>query len=167
MPIDPIGKMAKFKAATKIARALKTKPRKPGRLSKVEKSIVAEIVENTDLSIPQVHALAVTLDRPVDTIRAQIESARAELQANAKNYAQAHKKVVDTALESDDPKALEVARRASQWALEKISHKDADGKQTRVIDVETNAASDAPRIQIGIALGGLPLQHKAPGASRE
>lgn len=114
--------------------------------------IANALVENKggDLTTCQVGAIAKTLRRSKEAIRELIEVAREELAANAGFYVQSHKTVVEMALDAGDPKALEVAARASQWAMEKISHDGA-----RVVDAAA-APSGGGQILIGInfKLGG-------------
>jgi hypothetical protein len=65
---------------------------------------------------------------------------------------QAHKDTVRAALASEQ---FDVARKGAEWAIEHISSRDADGKVERIVE-RVESESTTPRIQIGIALGGIP-----------
>jgi hypothetical protein len=56
------------------------------------------------------------------------------------------------ALETDDP---DVARKAAEFMIDKVSARRADGKVERLIEAPASEPN-GPRIQIGIALGGVP-----------
>lgn len=100
----------------------------------------------------QIHSTAIMLNRTPETIAKAIDEARARLADQALEYVDIHMSSTRNALADRDH---DVARKAAEWALEHISAKDTDGKQHRIIDV-AESSSTAPRIQIGIALGGLP-----------
>jgi hypothetical protein len=116
------------------------------------KAVLANaLVENHGKLGPyQVGAIAKTLRRSRDAIKDLLEEAREELAAHAGEYVQSHIDVVRQALADGDPKALEVAARASQWAMEKISFDGA-----RIVDAQTVGTTGSP-IMIGInfKLGG-------------
>lgn len=154
-------RLAKQKAIRDAARtAVEKKTRQPGRrrgqLTKVEKLIVGEVVASSpsgSLSEVQTQALAIALDRKPDTIKEIVISAREKFQSQALEYVDLHKLATWQALAQGD---VDVARKAAEFAIEKVSHRDDKGKVTRIIDVSENAASKLPTLQIGIALGGMP-----------
>jgi hypothetical protein len=88
-----------------------------------------------------------------------IRRARELMIANAEKYARKHIESVERAMELAhvDPRYLESARRASEFAL---THVSADGE--RVVDKPTGVqAPTLPAIQIGVMLGGMPtIQRK-------
>ena len=91
-----------------------------------------------------------------DTTRAglaqSIRQARGSLQSQAPEYVRIHLAACKQALAQRDP---DVARKGAAWAMENLSATSADGMVERIVDMPTQAL-DAPRIHIGIALGGLP-----------
>lgn len=95
--------------------------------------------------------------RTVDSSRsagAIIRQAREHMQRRALLYVQQHDQVIEQALHNDDPKALETARRAAQWAIENVSAEE-NGRIERIVD-KSEQAQSLPTIQIGFALGGMP-----------
>ena len=116
-----------------------------------QQAIVTQTVQEAggDLTRHETAALAHTLHRSKDVVREMVEKARETLAKRAVDYVDYHQQAVEQALANGDPKALEVAARASQWALEHISF---DGK--RVVDKATGAEGGGTKIMIGIQLGG-------------
>lgn len=136
---------------------VKAKPkrlRKSGPLTPSEKFVIAEIVRDTpgDLDTQQLNATAIVLARSPQTIASHVIVAREKLQQNAARYVDIHMDSVEQALVQGD---VDVARKGSEWAMTNISAKDARGKAERIVDAPV-AESTAPRIAIGINLGGLP-----------
>lgn len=125
-----------------------------GKPSELEKGLIADVLANSPggLSVREVSALATVMRRSKDVIRRAVEEAHDTLIERAGRYADIHMQAVETALENGDAKSLEVAARASQWAMENIN---LDGQGV----VEKPAAKPmGPSIQIGIALGGMNKQ---------
>ena len=134
--------------------------RKPGRMSKVERAIVAEVIR-VEPELPRARqvALAVALNKPTDTIANEIDNARSKLQSHADKYVDLHLDAAMSALANGD---FDVARKGASWALENISATDSDGKTHRIVDKQVSSANDhAPKVQIGIAIGGLPKANLA------
>lgn len=112
---------------------------------------MAHIVHDSPAEVTprQVTALAQTLRRSPAVIKQLIEEARDTFNADALDYAKMHKETVIKALASEDPKALEVARKGAAWALTNISH---EGK--RVVD-KPDTGPKAGQVLIGIRIGGI------------
>ena len=96
----------------------------------------------------------------------RVKEAREALQQKASKWAEAYDKIIEGAMKRGD---METAMKAVQWAFEHMP-KEADG--TSVIDqsVDKPKVSDGysgPRIQIGLALGGLTHQEALPPARVE
>lgn len=162
MPIDPAAKLAKFK---KTRRTLMSQlvegelvtcaapsenleptsssinPQKSRRLTRAQSQAIAEIVLDNKFVLAQ-----------------SVRVAREKLQARAGDYVDKHMAAVDLALASGD---ADVARKGAWEAIEKISARTADGQVERIVDAAESNGPSGPRIQIGIALGGLP----APGVA--
>lgn len=128
---------------------------KPGPLSTAEKSTISSVAVDGELVQSQIDALAVVMRREPSTVAKYVESAREIFQKNASKYADIHLAAAEKAIALGDSKALDVARKAAEFGMEKVSALDADGKTIRVVDA-SSSASTAPVIKIGIALGGLP-----------
>jgi hypothetical protein len=142
----------------------KRRPRKPkpitpdpprtGRLTATEKSIITGLIADTpgDITPTQVESLAITLRREPDTIADAVAAARVKLQENLGRYVDIHREAAELALATDDP---DVARKAAEFMIEKVSARRKDGKVERLIEAAASEPN-GPRIQIGIALGGVP-----------
>ena len=84
-----------------------TKPKKkrtykrPGKTTKDEKEVIKAVVRQTggDVPLDKTMALAKVFNRPVSTIKKQIQTAKEDLAADAGFYVDAHRDVVETALE--------------------------------------------------------------------
>ena len=132
----------------------KPKPRKRhkklGSFTDAEKTIVEDIVAQSPggLNTSEVNALARVLRRNREIIKAAVIEAAETLADRAGRYADIHLQTTEAALANGDAKSLEVAARASQWALENIS---VDG----VAVVEKKADKPTgPQINIGVIVGG-------------
>ena len=174
MPLDPYGKLERN------ARMLKArKPRdkahrrqlaarhrhKTGPLAAQDQRVISELVKTQthELSVEQISSAAMLLRRSPDQIAHAIMDAREKLQMNAGRYVEIHREVAERALIDGSDKALDVARKASEYAIQHISARDGKGKLERIVEAEQSAA-EAPRVQIGIALGGIITR---PPASNE
>lgn len=135
------------------------KAKRAGKPTQVEQSLITQFVRDQprEVTSGQVAALARVLRRPRETVKSMIEAAREDFAVEASFYVAAHKTSVQRALDvtnkdgEHDAKALDVAARASQWALENLS---AEG--VRVVDKPSAGKGDTgPRIMVGINVGGL------------
>lgn len=129
----------------------KRKYRRMGGPSQAEKDMVAQFVmdQPKDLSRPQISALATVLNRTPAATKHLIEQAKDNFVAKAGRYVDIHLQTTEMALLNGDPKSLEVAARASQWAIEKIS-----GGGVAIVDKNpSEGAYGGPRIMIGVKIG--------------
>lgn len=135
------------------------KSKRTGSISKTEQALVTQFVldQPREVTTQQVTALSKVLRRSKDAVKGMVQAAREDFNASADFYVKSHKQAVDRALNVTNPlgehdaKALDVAARASQWAMENMS---AEGQ--RIVDKPTAGKSDmGPRIMVGINLGGL------------
>ena len=122
-----------------------------GRISKSDKVLVAQFVANNagDVSPVQERALAKVIRRSTEYTKQLIDEAREKFIARASRYVDIHLATTEKALAGDDPKSLEVAARASQWAIEHIG---SDG--ARIVDKATTESSGA-KIMIGVQLAEM------------
>ncbi len=125
--------------------------RRAGNITKAEKLVVAQIVADSPAEVTpkQVTALAQTLRRSPEAIRHAIAEARANFNSDANWYVDAHKQAVTKALASEDPKALEIARKGAAWAMTNMTH---EGK--RIID-RPETGPQGSKILIGVRIGGI------------
>ena len=131
-----------------------------GPISPTEQKLVTQFCKDQprEVTPAQITALSRVLRRSKDAVRAMVEQAREEFTTSASFYVDAHKQSVERALAvtnkegEHDAKALDVAARASQWALENLS---AEGQ--RVVDVKAAAGKGdmGPRIVVAVQVGGL------------
>lgn len=135
--------------------AVQSPPAKPVRkprkaLTEGEQHVIEDIIAQVPggLTMRQQSALATVLRRPRNMVKQAVAEAALELADRAQRYADIHMKATEVALENGDAKSLEVAARASQWALENIN---VDG--TRVVEKAPDKPT-GPAIQIGIMVGG-------------
>jgi hypothetical protein len=125
-----------------------------GSLSQAEKSAIHHVAASGELVGAQIDALAIALRREPSTIAKHVMEAKERLQSRAGEYADIHLDSAKLAMQLGE---VGEARKAAEWALERISAKDASGNDVRVIDSAAQS-SNAPVIKIGIALGGLPAK---------
>lgn len=140
-------------------KVVKRRPARNRRVTQAEKLVVAELVADSPSNIPNkvdIDNLAIALRRSPSTIQSIVSQARDRLVSNALAYVDLHKDAADKALAIGD---LGEARKAAEWAIEHISSRDADGKVESIVE-RIESESNAPRIQIGIALGGIPIKDK-------
>lgn len=135
------------------------KSKRGGGVSDAEQALVTQFVKDQprEVTEKQVRALSHVLRRSPDAVKAMVQKAREEFNASADFYVSSHKTAVQRALSSmnkegeHDPKALDVAARASQWALENLS---AEGQ--RVVDAKSTSKGDGgTKILINIPFGGM------------
>lgn len=148
---DPALKPKPIKHKTKLQKAGILA--KPGSLTSIEKSIIGHLVQDTPGDIPntQVEATALALRRNPAIVRSEMTKARDKLVERAEWYVDKHAESLTKALEIGE---VGEARKAAEWAIEKISARDKDGKVERIIEGAT-IADTQPKIMIGINLGGL------------
>lgn len=119
---------------------------------KTTTDIVQSLVDRKHglVTVKDVTALAaVTGTRKLDLLRI-IEEAKERFSGAAVDYVNLHKQATETALANGDAKSLDVATRASQWAIERMEH---EGK--RVVSKEAKTEGNgSTKILIGINLGG-------------
>jgi hypothetical protein len=135
------------------------KSKRSGGITVTEQALVTQFVNDQprEVTEKQVTALSKVLRRSKDAVKGMVQKAREDFNASADFYVKSHKVAVKRALTSmnkegeHDPKALDVAARASQWALESLS---AEGQ--RVVDKPSATKGDSgPRIMVGVSIGGL------------
>jgi hypothetical protein len=152
---NPIAVSSKpAKRRPRKAKPITPDPPRTGRLTATEKSIITGLIADTpgDITPTQVESLAITLRREPDTIADAVAAARVKLQENLGRYVDIHREAAELALQTDDP---DVARKAAEFMIEKVSARRRDGKVERLIEAAASEPN-GPRIQIGIALGGVP-----------
>jgi len=168
MPIDPQAKLAKLRRleAQRAARPKRRVGRPPkkraGPLTTSEKTIIAQVVADAPATLMDAAAIERTahlMRRDPRTVAHYIVAAREQFQANARRYVEIHQQVADAALKDGSDRALDVARKASEFAMQHASAKDKSGKVERII--ESQQTVDVPRVQIGVVLGGLPTARPA------
>lgn len=128
-------------------------------MTPAEKIVIAQVVEESPFNIvsdDRIAKLADALDHPKPAIKSVIAKAREQFEADALEYVNIHKQSAQLALADGD---YDTARKAAAFAMEKVSAVNDRGERETIID-RIESTSSQPRIQIGIALGGLPT---APG----
>ncbi len=137
-------------ARSVIAKHQKLKLYRRGAPSKAEKALVAQVVQDFpgEIANAQVTALATTLKRTKDAVKAMIDQAKENFVSEAESYVKIHKQVVETALANGDAKSLDVAAKGAQWAIENIG---AEG--SRIIDKEASGPRGV-QVMIGVKIGG-------------
>lgn len=135
------------------------KTKRTGSITKTEQALVTQFVldQPREVTTAQVTALSKVLRRSKEAVKDMVVRAREEFNASADFYVLSHKQSVERALNVTtkegeyDPKALDVAARASQWAMENLS---AEGQ--RLVDKPAAGKGEmGPRIMVGINLGGM------------
>lgn len=135
------------------------KKKRHGRVMPAEQALVTQFVKDQphEVTEKQVTALSTVLGRSKDLVKSMVVRAREEFNASAEFYVNAHKQTVERALNvtnkegEHDAKALDVAAKATQWAMENLS---AEGQ--RVVDKPTAGKGDTgPRIVVAVQVGGL------------
>jgi len=170
MPIDPQAKIARAERraqrkkdqrfVAKVARKKAQIDQRPlGKITEVvmrdrpSEMVPAEPVEV--LPAPLAPAVTAVVVRDPRALAERVQRARETFQENAGRYVEIHKEVAEAALKSGDPKSLEVARRASEFTIAKVSARDPSGTVERIVEQHE---SPAPSIKIGIALAGIPRE---------
>jgi hypothetical protein len=124
--------------------------KRAGILTKPEKDLIAAVVldQPRALEDKQINSLAKGLRRSREAVKNAVLEAKDALLAHAGRYVEVHAQVVEDALSNGDAKSLEVAARASQWAIE---HMNADG--ATIVD-KGPGDSGGVKIMIGVKVGG-------------
>jgi hypothetical protein len=144
---------------TQPDKVFEPKSKRGGSVSDAEQALVTQFVldQPREVTTAQVTALSRVLRRTKEAVKEMVVRAREDFSASADFYVKSHKTSVERALNvtnregEHDPKALDVAARASQWALENLS---AEGQ--RIVDKPSAGKGDmGPRIMVGINIGGL------------
>lgn len=115
-------------------------------------AIVQNLVDRKHglVTVKDVTALARITGATKDVLTEIIDQARERFSGAAVDYVNLHKEATVLAVANGDAKSLDVATRASQWAIEKLSHKGG-----RVIEAPAKVVGDgSTKILIGISLGG-------------
>lgn len=122
-----------------------------GGTTQAEANLVAALVADQprEMTNQQVSSLAKVLRRSKDTTKALIEDARADFASKAPRYVEIHAQATEQALANGDAKSLEVAAKASQWAIAAMSQ---DG--IRVVE-KAEAGPTGMRIMVGVSMGGV------------
>lgn len=135
------------------------KNKRSGSITATEQALVTQFVldQPREVTTQQVTALSKVLRRSKEAVKGMVIAAREEFNSSAEFYVKAHAESVAKALSSmnkegeHDPKALDVAARASQWAMENMS---AEGQ--RIVDVKsTGKGEGGTKILINIPFGGM------------
>ncbi len=146
--IDPQAKMARVRAE---AAAKANKPKRK-RLTRAALHAMKTAIA-TDSEPKLMQALAdKSLATLADTSAAAVRQARKTLQNLAPEYVRLHLAACKLALVQRDP---DVTRKGAEAMMDRITATSADGTVERIVD-RPAATAETPRIQIGIALGGLP-----------
>ena len=127
-----------------------SKFKRSGGITDTEQALVDRFVADQprEISTDQVKALAKVLRRRPSTVRDCIQRARENFVATAEGYVEVHQQAVEGALNRRD---FDTAAKHAEWALEHLSH---EGQ--RMVDRDV-AETHAPKIIIGVALGGMGL----------
>lgn len=128
--------------------------KKQGKPSPAEKAIVAAVVLDSPAEVTpaQITGLATALRRTPAAIKKLVAEAREMLVSSAGDYVRMHKQAVEAALihgQQGDAKALDVAVKASQWAIQNITQ---DGQ--RIVD-KASTEPQGQKIFIGIRVGAM------------
>ena len=79
------------------------------------------MTQRGELSNDQVYGLARALRYKPERIKEVIATARENFVESSIRYVEIHKQAAEQALLNGDPKSLDVAARAAQWAIESAS----------------------------------------------
>lgn len=114
------------------------------------------------VTVRDVKALAAVTGESPTRLQMILVEAKEKFAASAVDYVKMHKETtqaaltlgrgqeIDGVLIGGDPKALDVAMKASQWAIEKMSHKGE-----RIIEKDVvKEGNSGTKIMIGLQLGG-------------
>jgi hypothetical protein len=145
-------KMAALRAMVgKTGRTTRTEALKAAKLQ-TAKDIVQTVVDRKRgiVTTKDITALAKVTGASRLEILTIVETAKETFSRGALEYVNIHKEATQAALANGDAKSLDVATRAAQWAIEKLSHEG-----TRILDApQAGPANTGTKIMIGIQLGG-------------
>lgn len=130
---------------------VKRGPKRQGSLTPVEKTLIAQVVQDQPAEIRpgQITALAKALRRSPAAVKSVVEQARQDFSGAAQTYVDIHLEATQKSLSSGD---YETAAKAAQWAMTNIAH---EGQ--RIVD-KAETINHAPQILIGVKLGGLTTE---------
>ena len=129
---------------TRRDKAIHRYPGKPGRPTlKRTEEITATTLALMDSKTPVQIAKGLGTSIRAEKVRDVIKAARLALANRAEDYVNLHFDACQVAAEQGDTKGI-------QWALTMIAEDGA-----RVVDMPKQEANTAPKLQIGIALGGM------------
>lgn len=122
-----------------------------GPTTDAEVAVVGALLQeqSQELTLTQVSAIGRVLRRRPAATKALIARAKAQFRAEAPHYVEVHRQAMDQALKLGDAKGLEVATRASQWAIERISQ---DGE--RIVEAAPVEGTGV-KVFVGVKIGGL------------
>ena|ERR1700674_3152186 len=134
-----------------LATKKRQQKRRKSPLTPEEKGIIDQVILDSPggLATSQERGLSQALCRPLAALKPYIEEAREKFVKRAPRYTDIHIAAAEKALANGDAKSLEVATRASAWALENISTENE-----RVIERPT-IGPVGQKIMIGIKVGGV------------
>lgn len=123
--------------------------RKGGMPNKSEQTIIDHIAKQPEHQVTPaiLESAAIIVHKSPETLARHVIAARQRLTEHAEKYVDLHMQSADAALANGE---YGEARKAAEWALEKISV-----GSRRIVDAPSTAQSTAPVIRIGIALGGI------------
>ncbi len=102
------------------------------------------------VTVRDVKALAAVTGESPTRLQMILVEAKERFAASAVDYVNLHKQATEAAVANGDAKSLDVATRAAQWAIEKMSHKGE-----RIIEKEVvKEGTSGTKIMIGLSLGG-------------
>lgn len=138
----------------------KRKPsrKRAGAPSKQEREMAKALVKDTPhtVTLDQTKALAKLFNRPVSTVKSMLTKARESLAADAQTYVDTHRQVVEHAaligIATENPKALDVARKGAAWAIANIS-----GEGKRLVEKQESGPQGL-RVMVGVKLSGVSGQ---------
>lgn len=135
--------------------------RRAGPITIAEENLVTALVLDSpvELSSKQVNGLAKALRRPASTVRVIIEKAQTKFRSKAERYVDIHMEATEKALEQGTDKSLEVAAKAAQWALERMSGEGVAVLEPVKVDPKGNSGA---KIIIGVRVGGMKANDEAP-----
>lgn len=137
-----------------------TKFKRDGGITQAEQSLIEQFIADQPRAVSdeQIKSLSKLLRRKPSTVRACIERARERFAEVAEGYVEVHQLATEGALNRHD---YDTAAKHAEWALEHLSH---EGQ--RVIDKD-KAETHAPKILIGVNLGGMGLSIAEPAVTAE
>lgn len=159
--LGPIGTIFATYANEGFVMGTRQTVRRAGIPTIAEENLVTALVLDSpvELNSKQVNGLAKALRRPVSTVRTMIEKAQTKFRSKAERYVEVHLEATEAALRRGTDRSLEVATKASQWAIEKMS-----GEGARIIEpaAVVGPGQLGPRVMIGVKIGGMKHNDAQP-----